>query len=80
MGWLRFECFADNCTFRRYPFHLRPKNKQAFQYLRMAVDIVHDLEMERESDLDLSLIAPGQRTRKLDNMRALLGCFYGMSA
>ncbi|KAI0913504.1 hypothetical protein F4823DRAFT_622280 [Ustulina deusta] len=63
-----------------YPFHLRPKNKQAFQYLRMAVDIVHDLEMERESDLDLSLIAPGQRTRKLDNMRALLGCFYGMSA
>ncbi|KAI0428223.1 hypothetical protein F5Y09DRAFT_332739 [Xylaria sp. FL1042] len=63
-----------------YPFHLRPNNKQAFQYLRMAVDIVHDLDMEQESDLDLSSLAPGQRARKLDNIRALLCCFYAISA
>ncbi|GAP87142.2 putative zn 2cys6 transcription factor [Rosellinia necatrix] len=63
-----------------YPFHLRPKNKQSFQYIRMAVDIVHDLEMEQEPDLDLFAIPPDQHARKLDNLRALLGCFYAMSA
>lgn len=64
---------------RRYPFHLRPKNKQSFQYLRMAVDIVHDMELDQEPDLDLFSMAPDQRARKLDNLRALLGCFYSMS-
>ncbi|KAI1427452.1 hypothetical protein F5Y12DRAFT_173253 [Xylaria sp. FL1777] len=63
-----------------YPFHLRPKNKQSFQYLRMAVDIVHDLELERESEFDLSLIAPDQRARKLENIRGLLSCFYSISS
>ncbi|KAI0805390.1 hypothetical protein GGR55DRAFT_272333 [Xylaria sp. FL0064] len=63
-----------------YPFHLRPKNKQAFQYLRMAVDIVQELDMEQGSDLDLSSLAPGQRVRKLDNIRALLSCYYAISA
>ncbi|KAI0968823.1 hypothetical protein F4678DRAFT_186541 [Xylaria arbuscula] len=63
-----------------YPFHLRPRNKQSFQYLRMAVDIVHDLELDQESDLNLSSLGPGQRTRKIDNIRALLGCFYNISA
>ncbi|KAJ8121189.1 hypothetical protein O1611_g10166 [Lasiodiplodia mahajangana] len=63
-----------------YPFHLRPKNKQSFQYMRMGVDIVHDLEMDQEPDLDLFLIPPDQRARKLANIRALLGCYYGMSA
>ncbi|KAI0412846.1 hypothetical protein F5X98DRAFT_306702 [Xylaria grammica] len=63
-----------------YPFHLRPKNKQSFQYLRMAVDIVHDLEMEQDPDLDLSSLGPEQRAHKLANTRALLGCFYAMSS
>ncbi|KAI0118356.1 hypothetical protein GGR51DRAFT_499284 [Nemania sp. FL0031] len=63
-----------------YPFHLRPKNKQSFQYMRMGVDIVHDLEMDREPDLDLFSMAPDQRARQLVNIRALLGCYYGMSA
>ncbi|KAI0195776.1 hypothetical protein EV127DRAFT_358260 [Xylaria flabelliformis] len=63
-----------------YPFHLRPKNKQSYQYLRMAVDIVHDLEMEQAPDLDLLYSAgPEQRARKLDDIRALLGCYYAMS-
>ncbi|KAI1181267.1 hypothetical protein F4777DRAFT_526649 [Nemania sp. FL0916] len=54
-----------------YPFHLRPRNKQAIQYMRMGVDIVHDLELEREADLS---------SRNLDNIRALLCCYYGISA
>ncbi|KAI3326959.1 hypothetical protein HD806DRAFT_485602 [Xylariaceae sp. AK1471] len=62
-----------------YPFHLRPKNKQSYQYLKMAVDIVHDLELEQEADIDLFTMAPEQRARKLDNIRAVLGCFYGIS-
>ncbi|KAI0522226.1 hypothetical protein F5B22DRAFT_465887 [Xylaria bambusicola] len=63
-----------------YPFHLRPRNKQSFQYLRMAVDIVHDLEMDQEPDVDLPSLVPNQRARKLDDIRALLCCFYSMSA
>ncbi|KAJ3577729.1 hypothetical protein NPX13_g2835 [Xylaria arbuscula] len=63
-----------------YPFHLRPKNKQSYQYLRMGVDIVHDLEMDQEPDFDFSSLPPHQRASKLDDIRALLGCFYGMSA
>ncbi|RYC65215.1 hypothetical protein CHU98_g987 [Xylaria longipes] len=63
-----------------YPFHLRPKNKQSFQYLRMAVDIVHDLEMEQAPELDrLYPIGPDRLARTLDNIRALLGCYYAMS-
>jgi len=45
-----------------YPFHLRPKNKQAFQYVRMAVDIVNDLEIDQDwSDLHMG-ISPERRT------------------
>ncbi|KAI0458099.1 hypothetical protein F5B21DRAFT_512238 [Xylaria acuta] len=63
-----------------YPFHLRPKNKQSYQYLRMAVDIVHDLEMEQAPELDLLFpTGPDRRAHKLDNIRALLGCYYAMS-
>ncbi|KAI1755692.1 hypothetical protein F4782DRAFT_486558 [Xylaria castorea] len=63
-----------------YPFHLRPRNKQSFQYLRMAVDIVHDLEMEQAPELDLLyLTGPDRRARKLDDIRALLSCYYAMS-
>lgn len=41
-----------------YPFHLRPRNKQAFQYVRMAVDIVNDLEIEQDaSDLHEGITA-----------------------
>ncbi|KAI8623130.1 hypothetical protein F5Y19DRAFT_468738 [Xylariaceae sp. FL1651] len=63
-----------------YPFHLRPKNRQSLQYIRMGVDIVHDLELDQESDLNLAAMAPDQRARRLDDLRALLSCFYSMSA
>ncbi|KAI0405520.1 hypothetical protein F4802DRAFT_597077 [Xylaria palmicola] len=62
-----------------YPFHVRPKNRQAFQYLRMAVDIVHDLEMEQEPAPDLFFTSPEERARTMDSIRGLLGCYYSMS-
>ncbi|KAI5925724.1 hypothetical protein F4810DRAFT_657776 [Camillea tinctor] len=62
-----------------YPFHLRPKNKQMFQYLRMAVDIVRDLELEQESDMaDLS-DDPHITETRLQHIRAYLACFYSYS-
>jgi hypothetical protein len=33
---------------QRYPFHLRPKNKQVFHYSRMASDLIQDLELDQE--------------------------------
>ncbi|KAI1809512.1 hypothetical protein GGS20DRAFT_571638 [Poronia punctata] len=65
------------CTW--YPFHLRPRNKQTYQYMKMAVDIVHDLELDQEPDFDLRSAPPMQRTAQLDNLRALLACFYTIS-
>lgn len=46
----------------------------------MAVDIVQDLEMEEDPDLDLLLMSPERRARKLENLRALLSCYYIISA
>ncbi|KAI1263825.1 hypothetical protein F5Y18DRAFT_117245 [Xylariaceae sp. FL1019] len=63
-----------------YPFHLRPKNKQLFQYLRMCVDIVRDLELDEESDLSLSSMSPERQSRRLEEIRSLLSCFYAISA
>ncbi|KAI1076968.1 hypothetical protein F5B20DRAFT_300279 [Whalleya microplaca] len=62
-----------------YPFHLRPKNKQLFQYLRMAADIVQDLELDHETDLDLAFHSPERIADKLQDLRAFLGCYYGTS-
>ncbi|KAI1760292.1 hypothetical protein GGR53DRAFT_523202 [Hypoxylon sp. FL1150] len=62
-----------------YPFHLRPKNKQLLQYLRMAVDIVHDLELDEETDMNLAAEAPEDKEIKLQSIRAYLTCFYNFS-
>ncbi|KAI0838307.1 hypothetical protein F5Y06DRAFT_269107 [Hypoxylon sp. FL0890] len=62
-----------------YPFHLRPKNKQLMQYLRMAVDIVHDLELDEETDMNLATQSPERVAIKLQGIRAYLACFYKMS-
>ncbi|KAI8681728.1 hypothetical protein NCS55_00425600 [Fusarium keratoplasticum] len=62
-----------------YPFHLRPKNKQAFQYYRMAGDLVHDLDLEEESP-ELITTPPGaMTTTQLDRLRAYLGYYYAVS-
>ncbi|KAI1140797.1 hypothetical protein F5Y05DRAFT_402882 [Hypoxylon sp. FL0543] len=62
-----------------YPFHLRPKNRQLIQYLRMAVDIVHDLELDEEIDMDITAQTPERRDMTLQGFRAYLSCFYIMS-
>ncbi|KAI8683151.1 hypothetical protein NCS56_00439000 [Fusarium sp. Ph1] len=62
-----------------YPFHLRPKNKQAFQYYRMAGDLVHDLDLEEENP-ELITTPPGAMTAsQLDRLRAYLGYYYAVS-
>ncbi|OTA54639.1 hypothetical protein K449DRAFT_389093 [Hypoxylon sp. EC38] len=62
-----------------YPFHLRPKNRQLKQYMRMAEDIVHDLELDEETDLNLGAQSPERRDIKLQGIRAYLACFYDTS-
>ncbi|KAM5346945.1 hypothetical protein ACJ41O_009950 [Fusarium nematophilum] len=62
-----------------YPFHLRPKNKQAWQYYRMAGDLVHDLDLDQESP-DLTTTAPGEMSNEqLDRLRTYLAYYYAVS-
>ncbi|RYP61613.1 hypothetical protein DL771_010065 [Monosporascus sp. 5C6A] len=58
-----------------YPFHLRPKNRQVVQYIRMAVDIVQDLELDQEGGY-MSLDPQDQ----LPAIRAFLACHYSLSS
>ncbi|KAI1779255.1 hypothetical protein F4818DRAFT_438041 [Hypoxylon cercidicola] len=62
-----------------YPFHLRPKNRQLAQYLRMAVDMVHDLELDEETDTNLVTESPERKEARLQGIRAYLTCFYNFS-
>ncbi|OTA99116.1 hypothetical protein M426DRAFT_94591 [Hypoxylon sp. CI-4A] len=62
-----------------YPFHLRPKNRQLVQYLRMAVDILHDLELDEDSDINVAVLSPEKKEAKLQDIRAYLACFYNTS-
>ncbi|KAI1392350.1 uncharacterized protein F4822DRAFT_390713 [Hypoxylon trugodes] len=62
-----------------YPFHLRPKNRQSRQYMRMAVDIVHDLELDEETNLDLAALSPERREIRFQTIRAYISCFYNVS-
>lgn len=60
-----------------YPFHLRPRNKQAFQYVRMTVDIVNDLELDQDnySYLGMDEVSP----ERLEEIRVYLGSYYLVS-
>lgn len=67
-----------------YPFHLRPRNRQAQQYIRMAGDIVRDLDMD-EPPAPLPMEEVGvvdvvEETRKdeerMAHIRAYLACYY----
>ncbi|KAL6886001.1 hypothetical protein GGI43DRAFT_431893 [Trichoderma evansii] len=62
-----------------YPFHLRPKNKQAFQYVRMAGDMVRDMGLDQE----LAELKGGFNSEvtkeQLDKIRAYLSWFYAAS-
>ncbi|KAK4659964.1 hypothetical protein QC762_114960 [Podospora pseudocomata] len=57
-----------------YPFHLRPKNKQAYQYIRMAVDIVFDLELNEDPGTDRVDVPPTKA--RLEEIRTYAACYY----
>ncbi|KAK4145061.1 uncharacterized protein C8A04DRAFT_10993 [Dichotomopilus funicola] len=57
-----------------YPFHLRPKNRQSTQYLRMVVDIVNDLELDQNPGTD-SMDAP-LSCQRLDEIRLYLASYF----
>ncbi|KAG8671698.1 hypothetical protein FPOAC1_004952 [Fusarium poae] len=62
-----------------YPFHLRPKNRQAFQYYRMAGDLVTDLELDQEP-AHLGSAIPGEMSSaQLDRLRVYLAYYYAVS-
>ncbi|RFN50877.1 hypothetical protein FIE12Z_4823 [Fusarium flagelliforme] len=62
-----------------YPFHLRPKNKQAFQYYRMAGDLASDLDLDQESAYLTSTIPGEMSSAQLDQLRAYLAYHYALS-
>lgn len=59
----------------RYPFHLRPKQRQASQYIRMAADIVHDLELDQAPD-DFDHVGFETDESFLAGIRAYIACYY----
>ncbi|KAL1882042.1 hypothetical protein VTK73DRAFT_2756 [Phialemonium thermophilum] len=63
-----------------YPSHLRPKNRQAFQYVRMVADVVHDLELDEDPvvgfDSDFNAAAGG----RLEDMRTYLASYCLVSS
>lgn len=63
----------------RYPFHLRPKNKQVFQYYRMAGDLSTDLELDQELPILNSTIPGEMNSLQLDRLRAYLAYHYAVS-
>lgn len=56
-----------------YPFHLRPRVKQVFQYTRMAADLVHDLELDVDARAEMQEPPTPDR---LDAMRAYIAQYY----
>jgi hypothetical protein len=57
---------------------VRPKNKQATQYVKFAMDIIHDLEIDQPHTEGL----PNSplSTEQLENIRTYLACYYIISA
>ncbi|KAH7304993.1 hypothetical protein B0I35DRAFT_454508 [Stachybotrys elegans] len=62
-----------------YPFHLRPKNKQVFHYLRMAADLVSDLELDQEPRPGDSPFGIDDPELQLETLRAYLGFYFALS-
>ncbi|KAJ6786179.1 hypothetical protein PWT90_00741 [Aphanocladium album] len=61
-----------------YPFHLKPKNSQLARCMRMASDIVHDLNMD-DNFLSSQPWEQGVRTDDLDKIRTYLVYVYLVS-
>ncbi|KAF4986578.1 hypothetical protein FGRMN_10770 [Fusarium graminum] len=62
-----------------YPFHLRPKNRQALQYYRMAGDLSNDLELDQDVPSLSSTIPGGMNSTQLDRIRTYLAYHYAVS-
>ncbi|KAJ4259761.1 hypothetical protein NW762_007692 [Fusarium torreyae] len=62
-----------------YPFHLRPRNKQAFQYYRMAGDLVSDLELDQEVPSIYNIMPGEMSSLQLDRLRSYLAYHYAVS-
>ncbi|KAJ6444071.1 High-affinity nicotinic acid transporter [Purpureocillium lavendulum] len=62
-----------------YPFHLRPKNKQAIQYIRMATDLIQDLELDQEFQTYTDPMGSEVTDQQLEGIRAYLGSIYVVS-
>lgn len=60
---------------RRYPFHLRPKHRQALQYLRMATDLARDLELDQEH-MFAKRVETGLNREDYAGIRAFISCYY----
>ncbi|KAL6814333.1 hypothetical protein J3E69DRAFT_347083 [Trichoderma sp. SZMC 28015] len=59
-----------------YPFHLRPRNKQPFRYIRMAAEVIHELELDQETPVNLVYPDALATAQQLNKIRAYLGYFY----
>ncbi|POR36871.1 Uncharacterized protein TPAR_02937 [Tolypocladium paradoxum] len=55
------------------------QNKQAVQYIRMAADLVHDLELDQEFAANTSQPEPEVTDQQLDGIRAYIGYCYIVS-
>ncbi|KAJ2966800.1 hypothetical protein NQ176_g9976 [Zarea fungicola] len=59
-----------------YPFHLRPRVKQVFQYTRMAADLVHDLELDVDTSSEAAAAARPITPERLNAIRAYITQYY----
>ncbi|KAK0391139.1 hypothetical protein NLU13_0641 [Sarocladium strictum] len=59
-----------------YPFHLRPRNIQKFQYLRMVSDLVHDLGLDGPNLAEPPFQSSADR---IERLRIYLGFTYADS-
>ncbi|GJC82840.1 hypothetical protein ColLi_05678 [Colletotrichum liriopes] len=62
-----------------YPFHLRPKSKQAFHYVRMAAEILHDLDLNHPPYQGAGVSTPFTPDQ-MEGIRAYLSCYYLVTA
>ncbi|WDK17830.1 hypothetical protein CGRA01v4_09113 [Colletotrichum graminicola] len=62
-----------------YPFHLRPKSKQGFHYVRMAAEILHDLGLDHPPYQNAGVSTP-PIADQMEGIRAYLSCYYLVTA
>jgi hypothetical protein len=66
-------------TLPRYPFQLRPKNGQLVQCLRIAADLIHDLDLDQDLLTMPDPLGRQVTDDELDKIRACLAYLYLVS-